>query len=347
MGDIKIQGAGPAGLTAAIKLASEGFGVTVFEKNDECGMRFRGDFQGLENWSSEIDILDDLRSMDIDINFWNKPIFSCEFYDYRLERRLIEFEKPGLYLVKRGIVQGSLDLALREQALKYGAKIRFKNKASDDTVDIIASGPRHVDGIVRGMTFDTQTEHVPIIILDDNLAPKSFAYLLTSDGRGCLGTGLSSMYQRADEFFKRTLSTFQKIIDLDISHSCMFTGYGNFFTMDQYQKNGQLYVGEAAGLQDFLFAFGLRQAITSGYLAAVAISEQKSYDKLLKERFYSQLKVSLSNRFLFSLLGNRGYSVFLKRGKTIGDPLKKMFTQYNSSLLKKVSYPFAKVVMRK
>lgn len=86
MGDIKIQGAGPAGLAAAIKLAKEGMSVTVFEKNDECGMRFRGDFQGLENWSSEIDILDDLKSMDIAINFWNKPILTCEFYDCRLQK---------------------------------------------------------------------------------------------------------------------------------------------------------------------------------------------------------------------------------------------------------------------
>ena len=50
---IKILGAGIAGLTAAIVLAKSGHLVEVFEKNKDCGMRFHGDLQGLENWSEK------------------------------------------------------------------------------------------------------------------------------------------------------------------------------------------------------------------------------------------------------------------------------------------------------
>lgn len=347
VGEIKILGAGPAGLTAAINLAKQGYKVKVFEKNENCGMRFRGDFQGLENWSSRDDILKDIESMNISINFWNKPVIQCEFYDSKLNKRIIDFEKPGLYLVKRGTIKGSLDLALKEQAIKSGVEIIFGKKVSENEVNIIAGGPCHIDGIVRGMIFETETEHIPAIILDDALAPKSFAYLLISEGRGCLGTGLTKNYRMANEYFERTLKTFQKVVDLDVSNVQMFTGYGNFFLRKSYEENGKLYIGEAAGLQDFLFAFGLRQALTSGYLAAVSISKNKSYDELMNQRFQPQLKTSLSNRFLFSLMGNRGYGVFLKRGRKIRDPLGRMYKQYNPSFLKKMIFPIARIALRK
>ncbi len=347
MGEMKILGAGPAGLTAAINLAKQGYKVKVFEKNENCGMRFRGDFQGLENWSSQDDILKDIESMNISINFWNKPVIQCEFYDSKLNKRIIDFEKPGLYLVKRGAIKGSLDLALKAQAIKSGVEIIFGKKVTENEVNIIAGGPHHIDGIVRGMTFETETEHIPAIILDDTLAPKSFAYLLISEGRGCLGTGLTKNYRMVNEYFERTLKAFQKVVDLDVSNAQMFTGYGNFFLRKSYEENGKLYVGESAGLQDFLFAFGLRQALTSGYLAAVSITKNKSYDELMNQRFRPQLKTSLSNRFLFSLMGNRGYGVFLKRGRKIRDPLGRMYKQYNPSFLKKMIFPIARIALRK
>lgn len=346
-GEIKILGAGPAGLTAAINLAKLGYNVKVFEKNEDCGMRFRGDFQGLENWSSQTDILEDIKSMNISINFWHKPVFQCEFYDFKLNKRVVHFEKPGLYLVKRGVEKGSLDLALKEQAIKNGVEIVFRKKVTEKEVNIVAGGPHRIDGIVRGMTFETERKDAYIIILNDDLAPKSFAYLLISEGRGCLGTGLTKNYRMANEYFERALKTFREIITLDISNAKMFTGYGNFFLMKNYEKNGRLYVGEAAGLQDFLFAFGLRQAITSGYLAAISIIENKSYDKLIKQRFQQQLKTSVANRFLFSLMGNRGYSFFLKRGRKIKDPLRRMYKQYNPSFLKKAIFLLARIVLRK
>ena len=43
--NIKIAGAGPAGLTAAINLAKAGYQVEVFEKNHDTGVRFHGDLQ--------------------------------------------------------------------------------------------------------------------------------------------------------------------------------------------------------------------------------------------------------------------------------------------------------------
>lgn len=50
---IVIAGAGPSGLTAAINLAKAGFSVNVYEKEKDVGKRFHGDFQGIENWTTE------------------------------------------------------------------------------------------------------------------------------------------------------------------------------------------------------------------------------------------------------------------------------------------------------
>jgi flavin-dependent dehydrogenase len=310
-------------------------------------MRFRGDFQGFENWSTTKDILDEIKSMNINCDFWYKPITKAEFYDYKLNKRIVSFERPGLYLVRRGSFSGSLDFSLKNQAINNNVEIIFNKRINEKDSDIIAGGPRRVDGIVRGIVFETKTTRIPTIILDDRLAPKSFAYLLTGEGFGCLGAGLTKNYTLADKLLDKTIKSFKSMIDLDISNPKRFTGYGNFFIKNKYVENDRIYAGEAAGLQDYLLAFGLRHAITSGYLAARSIIFKEDYNKLIKQRFSSQLKISMTNRFLYSLAGNKGYSKFLERGKKIKDPLKRMNRQYNASAIKFIFYPFAKLRYRK
>ena len=151
--EIVIKGAGPAGLTAAINLKKAGYNVIVYEKNTDCGIRFHGDFQGFENWSSKRDILDELRLMNIKSSFWYKPIKKAEFYDYKRNKRLINFEKPGLYLLQRGAFEESLDYSLKNQAKNVDIEIVFNKWISNNDADIIASGPKYVDGIIRGIIF--------------------------------------------------------------------------------------------------------------------------------------------------------------------------------------------------
>ncbi len=49
MDHAKILGAGPTGLSTAINLASAGYSVDVFEKNQEIGLRVKRNRQSLEN----------------------------------------------------------------------------------------------------------------------------------------------------------------------------------------------------------------------------------------------------------------------------------------------------------
>ncbi|MBI5875899.1 MAG: NAD(P)-binding protein [Deltaproteobacteria bacterium] len=75
--EIEIVGAGPAGLVAAINLAKAGCKVTVYEEKSEVGHRFHGDFQGLENWSSEEDAAVLLERLGIKINYTGPLCLLC------------------------------------------------------------------------------------------------------------------------------------------------------------------------------------------------------------------------------------------------------------------------------
>jgi len=66
---VEIVGAGPAGLSAALTAARAGREVTVWERRADCGSRFHGDLQGLENWTTRGDVLEELAGMGIATTF--------------------------------------------------------------------------------------------------------------------------------------------------------------------------------------------------------------------------------------------------------------------------------------
>ena len=101
---VKILGSGPSGLSAAIILAKAGYNVEVYEKNDDVGKKYFGDFQGLENWTSREDVLDIFKKVRIEINFDCNPVKEITFTDGNRKQKR-DFGKPVFYLVKRGCFQ--------------------------------------------------------------------------------------------------------------------------------------------------------------------------------------------------------------------------------------------------
>lgn len=104
---ITIAGSGPAGLTAAITLAHAGYTVDVHERNRDAGERFRGDVQGLENWSTRRDVLDELRGWNIAVNFACHPLTSLHVSNGDETIRVPPGHRPLAYLVKRGSVRAA------------------------------------------------------------------------------------------------------------------------------------------------------------------------------------------------------------------------------------------------
>ena len=194
---VNIIGAGPAGLAAAIVLRKQGFPVTVFEKAPDVGHRLNGDFQGLENWSSEKDITEVLKEIGIGINFLCVPYYGGTVYAPEMGPVKITSGRPIFYLVKRGTTPGTLDTGLKEQALSLGVEILFNYRL--DTFGeraIVGTGPKGADAVAVGITFETGMKDQAVVVLDDMIAPKGYAYLLVNQGYGTMVTVLYREYRR-------------------------------------------------------------------------------------------------------------------------------------------------------
>ena len=101
---LHIAGAGPAGLTAAITGAKAGVPTVVYERSADVGTRFHGDFQGLENWSTEGDVLDELAGLGVELNFEHIPIREQVCYDMDGREYLLRSPEPLYYLDRTSVV---------------------------------------------------------------------------------------------------------------------------------------------------------------------------------------------------------------------------------------------------
>jgi flavin-dependent dehydrogenase len=339
---IEIVGAGPAGLTAAIVLARNGYPVRVFEMAADVGHRLNGDFQGLENWSTEQDTADLLAECGLEINFLCEPFYEGTILAPGISPAAIHSDRPIFYLVKRGAFPGSLDIGLKEQALAAGVEIIFNRRwEAGRGGGIVGTGPRGVDILAAGVTFTTSMADRALVVFDDAIAPKGYAYLLVHRGSGTLATVMYRDFNREKECFAATERLFRNMADVDIREPQRFTSYGNFFIRNSQVNDNSLYVGESAGFQDGLWGFGLRYAVLSGYLAARSIITGDDYDDLWKKHLKPMLETSMVNRFLLERWGHAGYR-YLARKLARGNPCAYLRRHYNRSFCKGLLLPLAK-----
>jgi flavin-dependent dehydrogenase len=332
---IKISGAGPAGLAAAITLARADYAVTVYEKAKDCGTRFKGDLQGLENWTSTIDVIDEMRKIGLMANnFHCAPCSSLNALAANKKITTLHSPQPFFYLVKRGARPDTLDQGLKEQALTLGVDIEFNTPVEEEEVDIVASGPvpRKLCAIDTGIIFETDAPDAAYGMLDDKSAYKGYSYLLISKGYGCMCTVLFDKFTEIHQQFALVRQTFEEITGINIRNPSRVGGYGNFSAKNKFVKGRQLYVGEAAGLQDLLWGFGIRFAFRSGYLAARCLIGGKDYAAAAKKMFADGIRAGVVNRTIWEYLGNPGYQGFLTLARRIEDPrefLYRSLSQYN------------------
>ncbi len=122
---VEIVGAGPAGLAAAITAARQGSKAIVYERAEEPGSRFQGDFQGLENWTTSRDVLEDLGDIGIDTGFDRFPVREQVVWVPGGREYRFRSGEPLFYLVRRGGQHGTFDTALARQAEAEGVEIRW------------------------------------------------------------------------------------------------------------------------------------------------------------------------------------------------------------------------------
>jgi len=342
---IHVVGGGPAGLTAAISLAKKGVPVIVHEKNDDVGSRFNGDFQGIENWTLKMSVPQFLESLGIEVNFYCKPFHGGEFYgpDMRMEK--IQTPEPLFYLIKRGGVPDSLDQGLKRQALEAGVKFQWNDnrKQLPSGTVILATGPRFANAIARGLLFKTTHEDYCAGFLNDEFAPKAYAYLLVSDGLATFATCMFEDFRNNQLYYKRAFATMKKVVDIDIHEPHEFGGYINVYLGNgKLQEGSVYYVGERAGFQDALWGFGIKHAMLSGSLAARSILNGENYEELCRKHIYPVIKSTVVNRWVYAWMGNTGYRFVLRRMRKSADVLVDLRKFFRWSPLKRMLYPLAK-----
>jgi len=340
---VTIVGAGPAGLTAAIVLRRHGVPVRVYEMFPDVGHRLNGDFQGLENWSSEQDVTEILKEMGIGINFLCVPYYEGAVHAPALKPVWVSSKRPIFYLVKRGSMPGTLDMGLKEQAESLGVEFVFNHRVNDfSKTTIVGTGPQTADAIAVGMTFTTSLADTAAGVFDDNIASKGYAYLLVHRGFGTMAALLYSGFRKRNEYFERMVNFFRDQYGMDTRNEKRFTSYGNFFLRDYRMWPDSLCVGESAGFQDYLWGFGMRYAFRSGFLAARSIMDGSDYEVLWKKQLKPMLETSIVNRFLIEAFGHTGYR-YLARKLVAGDPHRFLRRHYNSSFFKHLLLPLAKM----
>ena len=335
---LDIVGAGPAGLAAALTARAGGTSATVYEKRARAGTRFDGDFQGIENWTTDEDTLAELERMGIPLAFGPTAVREIVCFDSQgTPRRLSSANRPVFYLVKRGTSDDSLDTALVRQALKAGTTIRWCTRL-DHLRDpgIVAEGPHGADVIAVGHTFTTDMANGYYVALAESLAPAGYAYLLVHEGCGTVATCLYRAFHDERRYLERTVDFFTRHAGLRWHEARAFGGSGSIFTPAVLRSGAQLYAGESAGLQDPLFGFGLRYALLSGHFAAQAwlAGSADVYERLWRARMRNFIRAGITNRRMYELLGERGRQFLMRHVIGGGDPHRILQRIYRPSPMK-------------
>lgn len=318
---LRIQGAGPAGLCAAIVLARAGRAVEVHERHHAVAHRFCGDLHGVENWSETRDCVAELQALGIEISFDFAPSYSFEIGNGRQFRRL-SFDRPLFYLVKRGLDAGCLDSGLANQAMALGAKIYYASPLREADADLVASGPAASDVFAyeKGLLFDTDGPDLAAALVHPQAGGDGYAYLLIQRGTGVLCT---VAFKQADGIARAldvAQTMFQQRYRFSIESPRSIGGVGACSLQRFASRDGVRRVGEAAGLQDLLFGFGIRNAMVSGALAAHCVLRGECHHASADARFAEVMYNGLVARQLWAGFAYRLFRPLTWRLASSRDP---------------------------
>lgn len=340
--DTTIVGAGPSGLACAIVLARAGRRVTVREWHADVGHRFHDDFQGLENWTCDEDVLEEFDRAGIAANFEHHAIATGTVFDPSGTQHKIRGKRPLFYLLRRGSSEGTLDRALLDQALSAGAEVRFKDRVRNfDGAGVLAAGPRRAGVIAAGYLFETNMADGAWLALGNDVAPGGYAYLLVQGGRDTVASCMFTSFRNQAKHVAAAIAFFHLNAGLEMQNARAFGGYGNTQLPVTAMQGGHPVIGEQAGFQDALAGFGIRYAIRSGILAAQSILDGGDYTARWQAELGPQLKAGVVNRLILNLAGEPGMKLAIGRlaQNDVGALLKRA---YGPSLFKRLALPIAR-----
>ena len=349
-GPVHILGAGLSGLAAATYLAKAGREVHVHEIRSDSGARFDGDFQGIENWTSDSDFFDEM----LDWGFDPEQFKSDAFDVIDLVHPDDEITQPrtsgvAFRVVERGTAEHCIDQGFKRMALAAGAEIHYDTRREPGDCHIVAAGPKETSAVAYGEIFRTDHPNHVTFQLNDKLAPGAYSYLIIIDGIGLISTCLWRQQKKTSRYLNETIAWYEQHYDLNRRPIKRVGGKGDFGLPTRYIHEGRYYVGEAGGLQDCMWGFGMRYAITSGVLAAKSILGECDYEVEVRGRLLPLVRTSAINRFLMNRVGDRGFKMvanhWMRDQEKKGDGMAFMRWLYNPGLGRRVLWPLVRLGM--
>jgi hypothetical protein len=252
-------------------------------------------------------------------------------------------------IVERGTAEHCIDQGFKRMAMEAGAHIHYDVRKDPEECHIIAAGPKDSSAVAFGEIFHTDHPNHVTFQLNDKLAPGAYSYLIIIDGVGLICTCLWRQQKNSSRYLNETIAWYEQHYDLNRKPIKRVGGKGDFSLPTKYVHEGRYYVGEAGGLQDFMWGFGMRYAVTSGVLAAKAVLGDCDYESEVRERLVPLVRASAINRFLMNRVGNRGFKMvanhWMRDQKKKGDGLAFMRWMYKPGLGRRMLWPIVRLGM--
>ncbi|MFH1256696.1 MAG: NAD(P)/FAD-dependent oxidoreductase [Candidatus Diapherotrites archaeon] len=344
----RIIGAGPAGLSAAITLAREGYKVDVFEQTSMVGGHTGNNIQAMRNYGPDKDILGRFKKeASIDLKHVNSIYKIVKFSPSHRFDEIYSKDKPLFYTFKRGVEHDSLENQLAEQARSSGVNILLGTKANVVDGHVVACGSkfgpsgRGFGALYENSDFD---EEKIVFFFGNKYVPHGYAYIAPF-GKKQVTIAITSFVRSDFAHMEKNFNQFvandevvKKIIG-EAYELNRFSGYGHINIPHTAVHKHKYFVGGAAGFVDPARGFGIKYAIISGLLAAKAIVGESDYDDLWKNDFKNELLEGFNRRMLLNNLKIKDYEKFVEGKKiSIGEyekvpsSLKKLLLQANGAI---------------
>jgi flavin-dependent dehydrogenase len=309
---IRIAGGGISGLATAVLLARQGVAVEVWDRHRGGGGRFAGGWQVLENGTSELDALDELRELGLAPDVPVIPVTTALFLDGLGRRYEVSSATPFAYFVRRGGGEGSLDTWLRRLAALAGVVVRDGAAAPGHT-EVIATGPGQADGVARELVFASDLPDTVAVLFDPTVTPTGYAYLFCIGGHATFGVAQVRRVGRLREAKLAAWRRFREALGEFAVRGEHDGGQFMNFCLPRHLRGseGRWYVGEAAGVQDFLYGLGNRLALRSAGLVAEGIVGRWDQARFVRT-VVRPMRTTIALRFAYERVGRRGFARFCR-----------------------------------
>lgn len=309
---VQVAGGGVSGLSCALLLARGGWRVDVYERQGTTGGRFAGGWQVLENGSSPLDVLDELTSLGFPAGVPVRPARCALFLDGDGGVHEVESVVPFAYFVRRGAGVDTLDGWLARELQDAGGQL-CAHRSAPPSATVTATGPRQADGVAREVVFRSRVQDTVIVLFDPAVTPTGYAYLFSLDGWGTFGVAQVRRTLRLREAAAIAWERFRQVLGA-FPYEVVHVGgqYMNFSIPSHLRvAAGRWRVGEAAGVQDFLFGLGNRLAMRSAALAAAGLNGRWDDDQF-RDGIVTPMTASVGLRFLYERAGRRGFATLCR-----------------------------------